>query len=383
MPFSRYARRGSSYRRGGGYRRPFTRRRTSLRRSSMGSYRKGSVRGRPSVARTYKKTINHQMIHTKHIYDDTVTASLVDTALQASANDVKFGITFNIDQVDEYKTFKQVFGYYRINKVVIEFTPSVGQPTGVDPTMQATGAVVDFVPAMGVFASCITYDNGTAPSSPAYVRNGYKYKETPLWQKHTRVLTPASLGMAYEGVAATAYKPVWKQWYRSGDGVPHYGMQCVMYKRYGKVMPNFTVRTVYYVSWKNIALSGFSAMVGKNMSEIKEEIDEKKEKAIEDRDDLEISEAETVEADYDAWIETHAQESKERNEIRREKQKEKENKEQAISKGLESMALDKAPILVRTHGSTLGVPKRSLGLLAPLSRASSLASQQGKGTSTE
>lgn len=363
-------------------RRGYSRKRSYSMRAAVGGYRK-----KRGIVRTYRKTIREQMIHTKHTFDDTTVSELINNALPASEDDYKFASTFYINDLPEVSVYRNMFDYYRINKVVFEIIPSISQIDAADTSWQVTptASVKNIIKQTGFIGTVIDYSNAVADLTPPVARASQHYKETTLTQRHVRVFTPAVLSYTYEGVGSDAFRPKFKQWIRSVDFPYHYGIRGIIYKRYSKVTPSVNVRCTYYISWKSVSPNSLSAVCGQTMAEVVSDLQKKKEKGIlrgdyyESVDDKEAepSDAETEEADYDAWIEA-SEEKKQREEKKMEINK--ENKEQVVVANLEAMALDKpGPVLKRT----LGIPRRSLGLSAPLSRSSSLASQQGKAPSSK
>lgn len=161
-----------------------------------------------------------------------------------------FAIKFHIADVQTISGLGSLFDSYRINKVVVTFTPAQNVNSGA-----SLGTPADLIPPM--LCTVIDRDDASIPTSLPELEQYQTFKQTPSTKKHTIVITPALAQQAYKSSGTTiAYTQTYKKWcdFATTD-VDHYGI-------HGCVTSNSTaannwkaawyVRVKYYFSCKTV-----------------------------------------------------------------------------------------------------------------------------------
>lgn len=160
--------------------------------------------------------------------------------------------SFNLDDINGASSYKNLFEYYRIDKVVATFRyKGSGAQARNDPTQFPRSNEVNPLLYFKVDHNDINND------SLLLMRQSMKTKEKQLSNNNpnfTITLKPAVQAEAYKSSLATTYIPKWGQWLSTDDGtVPHYGL-----KAYATAFSDSTnspgeivVSFKYYISFKN------------------------------------------------------------------------------------------------------------------------------------
>lgn len=151
------------------------------------------------------------------------------------------GLQFTLADLEGYTELTTLYDQFCITKVVMEFLWTI---TGSD------AGVVGPNPSMSPYVNCIRdYDDSNTPTSTVFRESGrVKRLRLTANRRHILTLTPAVLGMKYQGPATTSYGPQWKQRIDMADSLtPHFGLKIQLIKcplRLGYVQ----VTAKYYVS---------------------------------------------------------------------------------------------------------------------------------------
>lgn len=160
--------------------------------------------------------------------------------------------TFSLDQCNNASSYKDLFEYYKINKVVVTFKYKG----------EALPAILASTVSMNINeVNPLLYfkvDHNDASSDPLITMQQSMRTRTKVLTNNnsefTITLKPAIQAEAYKSSIATTYIPKWGQWLNTADGsVPHYGLKVYAI---GFRDPNFSpgkiqVETVTYFSCKN------------------------------------------------------------------------------------------------------------------------------------
>lgn len=149
----------------------------------------------------------------------------------------------NLSSISDYQSYANLFDQYRLNKIVLIFTPLDVQATA--------GLSSGTVNSRGHLSYVInrTGDNITTESQMQEYSN---YKEIPYGKQVKVSFVPNCLGMAYKTSIATAYMPKYKQWIDTADiGAYHYGISYNVQTEDSQFIPEYKVRGYMYFSTKN------------------------------------------------------------------------------------------------------------------------------------
>lgn len=178
---------------------------------------------------------------------------VTDLVMNIDTEDTAVGMfkSFNLDDINGASSYKNLFEYYRIDKVVATFRykasglPSSG--TGTTARINESNPLLYFK----------VDHNDINSDSLLLMRQSMKTKEKQLTNNSpnfTITLKPAVQTEAYKSSISTTYIPKWGQWLNTDDGtVPHYGL-----KAYATAYSSSTVDPgqiivsfKYYISFKN------------------------------------------------------------------------------------------------------------------------------------
>lgn len=174
-----------------------------------GRRRRIRLRRRPGVARGMR-------IRRNPVYSFVRTKQLTSINLQ-TASDTLGRITFQLDNLDNYTEFTNLFQQFRILGVKLTFVPYV---TSNDANPIATTYVMPNIHTV------IDHDDSGTPANLAEIMQFRNHRMTRLNRVHSRYIKPSILMSAYETALTSAYIPKWKQWVSTDDyTTPHYGLK--------------------------------------------------------------------------------------------------------------------------------------------------------------
>ena len=197
--------------------------RRSRRRSGTTKKRRPRRKSR-SVATQTMLRLRKPLALQPHNFVERFTSSdnlVVNTAATATG----LFKSFNLDQVRQAASYKDLFEYYTINKVVVEFRyKSIGN-------IATLGAVTSINPVNEV--NPVLYfkvdHNDVSSDTLEVMKESMKTKEHQFSSSNPNfsiTLKPAIQAEAYKSSIATTYIPKWGQLLSTADGtVPHYGLK--------------------------------------------------------------------------------------------------------------------------------------------------------------
>lgn len=159
--------------------------------------------------------------------------------------------SFNLDDINNASAYKQLFEYYRIDKVVVTFRykchSASKQPTTTGPRPNEVNPLLYFK----------VDHNDIASDSLILMKQSMKTREKQLSNNQpefTIQLKPAVQTEAYKSSVTTTYIPKWGQWISTDDStVPHYGLKAyaIAYRDANTNPGDIQVSFKYYISFKN------------------------------------------------------------------------------------------------------------------------------------
>lgn len=155
--------------------------------------------------------------------------------------------SFKLSNLPNYTEFTNLFDRYRINKVGLTFVPN-----WTSNDANASTGVLAINPAI---YSIIDYTEDGTPLTMNEFYESPKCRITRGGKIHKRYFTPAVLSQTFEGVAATAYTPKWKQWLTTDDpATPHYALKVAFDKLNTGVSQVYYVKVfvTYYITCKDV-----------------------------------------------------------------------------------------------------------------------------------
>lgn len=179
---------------------------------------------------------------------------ITDLVMQCDTESSAVGMfkSFNLDDINGAASYKNLFEYYRIDKVVVTFRyKGTGQAA-------AAGSSHGYAPnEVNPLLYFKVDHNDISADSLALMRESMKTKEKQLTNNKpnfTITLKPAIQAEAYHTALASTYVPKWGQWLSTDDGsVPHYGLKAYAtgFKSANFGPGSIVVSIKYYVSFKN------------------------------------------------------------------------------------------------------------------------------------
>lgn len=127
-----------------------------------------------------------------------------------------FSTTFALDQVRNYGEFTSLFDHYKINKVQLKFFLKT------DPGASAAASAM--YPRLWW---CIDHDDNSLENIDSLRERGNSRNAALLPSRPIVInIKPSTLNMLYNGVASTAYAPVYNRWLDATyPSMPHYGLK--------------------------------------------------------------------------------------------------------------------------------------------------------------
>lgn len=216
-------------------RRPqYSRRRFGQRRT-----RRGGQLSRSRIVPLSRGLTSRQPVHS------FVRSDFIETITASNLADTFKVYTFALNKLPNYTEFTNLFDQYRICAVKLTIIPSITQ-TVLD------GASTSSYPLPEI-RSIIDYTEDGTPLDFDELYQYATHKMTRGNRIHTRYFKPAVLTSAFEGVAASAYIPKWKQWLTTDDSAtPHYSIKVGLNAVKTANTCYFRVYAKYYLQMKNI-----------------------------------------------------------------------------------------------------------------------------------
>lgn len=205
------------------------------RKRGRTEYRGGSTKAARTIQRMYRAKRSRRFTRPKkplalkmHNFVERLTT---DYTLQVAKNttiSVMHGKSFSLDEIRQAAQYKDLFEYYRINKVVATFRyKSVGPVANQSMTATATQYVLpnEINPQL-IFK--IDHNDVAAQTIDA-MKESARTKVKVLTNNGSEFsiqFKPAILAESYKTAISTAYAPKWGQWLATTDSnVPHYGLK--------------------------------------------------------------------------------------------------------------------------------------------------------------
>lgn len=217
------------------------------KRSSTSYKRRRTVKRRRKTMRRKKPLALQQ-----HNFVERKTLDLV-MQVDTEANAVGMFKAFNLDEVTNASNYKELFEFYKINKVVATFRyKSVASPAFV------ANAGSEFYPnEVNPLLYFKVDHNDVTADALIDMRKSSRTRTKQLSNNESEfsiVLKPAVQSEAYKSALASTYIPKWGQWLSCDDGqVPHYGLKAyaIGYRGTNFSPGNIQVEFKYYLSFKN------------------------------------------------------------------------------------------------------------------------------------
>lgn len=141
---------------------------------------------------------------------------------------------FTLSQCLQAASYKELFEYYKINKVVLEFrykgasTPAYTSAPATSSGNQAAynQEIINEINPVLYFK--VDHDDNTADSLNTLKESSRtrEHQFTNAKPNFSITLKPAILAEAYKTALSSAYRPKWGQWLSTQDDtVPHYGIK--------------------------------------------------------------------------------------------------------------------------------------------------------------
>lgn len=228
--------------------------RATKRRAPLPLASRRTVR-RPPKAKIYKPLALRE-----HSFVERTAPALVTVANEGVASG--FYRYYELDQLLQAANYKNIFEFYRIDKVVCEVRYK-GASTPAYTTVPATSSGTQASYAMEInneICPVVYYKvdhNDVASDSLNTLKESMRTKEIQLTNDKpscTIVLKPAIQAEAYKTALSTAYTPKWGQWLSTADSnVPHYGLKLFVVAGFGNNPTMGTVEITHkvYFTCKN------------------------------------------------------------------------------------------------------------------------------------
>lgn len=156
------------------------------------------------------------------------------------------GLEFQLASVLNYTEFTSLFQEYRINCVVVKFTPTwdtndIGNQTIATPVR------------MPVIGWAIDYNDAATPSSIDTISEFANYKET-MFNKPIKIkIWPAVAPTLYANNLLVGYGVKRRQWIRSANSdVKHYGLKFMVYNITPNLKYAWNYKIKYYLSFRQM-----------------------------------------------------------------------------------------------------------------------------------
>ena len=237
----------------------FLPRKSRGRSRSRSSSRSSRSRSRaPSRARI--RRIRKPLALQSHSFVERTAASVMVVANESTATGLFQ--PFTLDQCLQASSYKDLFEYYKIDKVIVEFRYKGAQtPAYVTVPASSSGTQASYAMEINNEINPILYfkvdHNDIAADSLNDMKESMKTREHQFTNdkpNFTISLKPAVQTEAYKSAITTTYIPKWGQWLSTADGsVPHYGLKayCVAGMSNNPNMGKIEVQYKIYFTCKN------------------------------------------------------------------------------------------------------------------------------------
>lgn len=188
-------------------------------------------RGKPSISYHGKRTRRmgkKPLALKQHNFVERVPPKLINlnnSTLDANGNLINtLPFTFQMNNIPQIASYVELFEYYRIDKVVIDFRyKTSGLYANTDP---AAGKSIQEINPTIIFK--VDHNDATADSVVTLMES-MRTKEKQLTNSSPNFsiqIKPAILTELYKTALASAYAPKWKTFLSMTDtNVPHYGLK--------------------------------------------------------------------------------------------------------------------------------------------------------------
>lgn len=172
----------------------------------------------------YRRKVRKPLALKPHSFVERLPSDTITINNEASA--VGLFKTYSLDLVPQAAQYKQLFEYYTLNKVVVEFRyKSLGGVANLDQTVANR---VPFNEQCPILYFKVDHNDITADTL-ATMKQSMKTHEHQFSNNKpnfTIQLKPAVQAEAYKSSVTTTYIPKWGQQLSTADGtVPHYGLK--------------------------------------------------------------------------------------------------------------------------------------------------------------
>lgn len=158
--------------------------------------------------------------------------------------------SFNLGACDNISNILALYDQFRINKVVMKFTPVMATVVNKSYDDTTTPGTANRAPTL---ASCIDLDSeSTGNVTQADMKLYPSYRECLGTKKHTRVFTPAMLITGYRSATSSCYLPKYKQWIDCAqNNTPHFGLRVYYEAASPAGAWTYEIRIKLYCSFKS------------------------------------------------------------------------------------------------------------------------------------
>lgn len=208
-------------------RRPYRRNRRSYRRTKR-------YRRRPRRA-------NSKTFHVRR----TSPTSQAIIGGTAGGTPLLSAFTFDISSLQAATDFTELFDEYRINCVVVTFSP-----VATENQLEASSSTTTNTPRL---CWAIDYSDAQFPATVDDIKEYENCRDT-LFNKQVQIkIFPKVQIAAYRSLTTTAYIPKGKQWINCAyPDCLHYGLKFAIYGFAANQSFPYTVQAKYYLSFKNV-----------------------------------------------------------------------------------------------------------------------------------
>lgn len=230
----------------------------------MPAKKRGRSRVKKTTAKRIKRAVS-SVLRTKRIrkplalqtHNFVERTNPVQLVVGTEAAAVGLFKDFSLSQCLQALQYTQLFEYYKINKVVVEFRykgPSTPAYTTINGTGTTNNEIVNEVNPVLYFK---VDHNDIIADSLNKLKESMRTKEHQFTNNRpnfTITLKPAIQTEAYKSAIATTYIPKWGQWLSTLDStVPHYGLKCYAVSGLGSSanMGSIEVNSKIYFSAKS------------------------------------------------------------------------------------------------------------------------------------
>lgn len=213
-----------------------------------------SRRNRGRIYRTSRMKLYKRQplaLQQHHFVERNTVQDVIQIDTEASA--VGLFKSFTLDHCNNASSYKDLFEYYKIDKIVVTFKYK-GEALPAYNTIPGSNQMMNEVNPLLYFK----VDHNDIASDPLITMQQSMRTRTKVLTNNesefTITLKPAIQAEAYKSAIATTYIPKWGQWLSTADGsVPHYGLKAyaIGYRDANFNPGKIQVETKTYFSCKN------------------------------------------------------------------------------------------------------------------------------------